>query len=306
MKDRSAFDTVHLLRQLADIEPPPDRVQRAVERVREAFTNRLTAGRDATPKVRWYSSKRYMTVAATIASIVLLVAGSVCVLLFTMFGAQGAFAHVQTALAQRTCMAYSVEVVQAPNHVTAKSGTCVVRLATNGGRFESTDGTEVQVTNGTGTSLFLFPLQKRAVVWHNTSAAGQPSFASFLASLRDCDPDTVEQLTDYELDGQAVECYQVCPESYFASGAGMLVYVDPRTYLPVRIEIATDKFGGGLLQIVCKNFSFGECDPALFSVVPPVGYQVENYLQVDPGKPWVRLDPPPPPQEIGEVPGPSD
>ena len=72
----------------------------------------------------------------------------------------------------------------------------------------------------------------------------------------------------------------------------MLVSVDPQTHLPVRIEYTTDKVGG-LLHVVCKDFSFDERDPSLFAMVPPEGYQVEEYQE---GEPHVVREP----KEVGE------
>ena len=85
-----------------------------------------------------------------------------------------------------------------------------------------------------------------------------------------------ESVEDGHFDGRTVERYRVPPEAAISGGVEMLVSVDPKTHLPVRIEYSTDKVGG-LFQAECRDFSFEQRDPSLFAVVPPQGYRVESY-----------------------------
>ena len=282
MKDRTTFDNARLLRQLSEIEPPPEVVQRALERTREALTICPLPARDVAQENWRHPSRHALGVAAAIAAVLVVAAGGAYLLFFATSGVASAFAQVQFAIAHVPCVACSVEWITVPKGIVAKPGTSVTDIAGNRWRCESADGTEVLVNDSRrGMSMQLFPPQKRAVILRRSSWSEPSSFANLLKGLQYCNADEVEQLEDGDLDGRTVERYRVLPESPLSGGVEMLVSVDPQTHLPVRIESTTDKLGG-LLHVVCKDFSYDERDPSLFAMVPPEGYQVETYQEGEP------------------------
>jgi len=130
--------------------------------------------------------------------------------------------------------------------------------------------------------MFLYPKQKRAVVERTPLATKLPSSINFLEGLRDCDTDWVEQGKDAYFEGQRVEKYKIIPESPFSGGMDVLVFVDPKTRLPVRIESSVNDVYlhvlGGPLSVVSNNFSYDQLDSTLFATVPPEGYRVDGAM----------------------------
>ncbi len=284
MKDRATFDNSRLLKQLSDLEPRPEAVQRALDRTRQALTSSPSPAQSGSEAHRWRGNSQLLRVAAVTAAALMVAVGAAYFLFFAKSGATSAFAEVQTAIARVSCVTVTVEVLKAPKGLVAHPGTYVVDIARKRSRFDSADGTEVYVIDfSSGMWMVLHRTQKQASIMQmrNSSESEHPSFAEFLELLRECDAGQVEQLKDVEINGRRVDRYRVLPESRFAGGVEMmLVFVDPRTHLPVRIEQMTNKLGGPL-HLVCKDFSFGECDPALFAMVPPEGYRVWHFPESD-------------------------
>lgn len=287
MKDDNTFDDLRLLSQLSDIEPPPEVVQRALERTREALANSPIPARDASQANWSHPSWHVLRVAAAIVAMLLVGMGGAYFLFFASSGATSALAQMHSAIEKVPCVACLVEVewTNAPKDFVARPGTQVIDLASNRVRFETADGALIFLAdNRRGVFMTLHPTQKRADIMRSPSTRELPAFSGFLLTLRNCDANEVEQLTDGDLEGQTVERFRVLPESPYSGGAKMVVFVDPQTHLPVRIEIEQqwpDKVGG--LHVVCKDFSFSERNPSLFSMVPPEGYQVIEYLEGEPG-----------------------
>ncbi len=278
MKDRTTSDCVRILKQVAAIEPPPEALQRALAQTRKTLDSPTSATQALPVDLRRGGQRLLRIVAATAAALVVAVGGA-CLIFFAPSGATSAFAKVQSAIEKVSCVSCSVEVLESPKDVVAKSGTSLVDLERNRSRFESADGEDIYVTDGKRRiSMVLYPNEKRAVVMQSSSAAELPSFTNFLDGLRNCDPDLVEQLKDANFDGRRVERYRILPEAPIAGGVNILVSVDPKTRLPVRIESSTDLFGEPL-RIENNNFSFEQCDPALFETVPPQGYQVDEPVE---------------------------
>ncbi len=276
MKDRTSFDYSCLLRQLSTVEPSPETIERVIERTRgalienvlpETVTSQVPSRLDNVPTMR-------MT--AAISAAVVVVFGLACFVFFTTSGASNAFAHVQVALEEIASVAYSVEMVKVPKDLSASSGSALIDLESPRSRFESSDGSEILVVDiRRGILMQLNTVEKRALIQRSQPLSQTPSFRDFLDRLRTCDADTVEQLKNASLDGRMVERYRLLPESPIAGGVGMLVFVDPKMHLPVRMEISTDVFGDPF-HAVYKDFSFEPCDPELFSTIPPDGYVVDQ------------------------------
>ncbi|MHB1035890.1 MAG: LolA family protein [Pirellulales bacterium] len=300
MNDRTTSDEARLLRQLSQIEPLPEVVRRAVERTRAALTRSQSRAKDMPPETRGRGKARLLQVAAAIAAVLLVAVGGAYFLFVATLGPTSAFAQVQAAIEQVPCVAFSAEVIQSPKGVSAKSGTQAIDLAGNRSRFEAADGEVFVVDHARGMWMHLDPVHKQAFVLRNQPLQHMPSFGDFLKSLRDCDAGSVERLQDGNIDGQTVERYRIPPEAPIAAGAEMLVSVDPRTHLPVRIDLTVTTAGGGPLHIVCKAFSFDQRDPSLFAMVPPAGYQVDSSsvpesqvvpeTKVDLGRPKVSIE----------------
>jgi hypothetical protein len=102
-------------------------------------------------------------------------------------------------------------------------------------------------------------------------------FGGLVDKLRNADPRTAQHLPDGELDGRRVNRYRIPPDSPLANGCEWLFLVDLQTQLPVRVEATVRHNSGQILaRLACTDFSFGECDPALFELTPPEGYLIQK------------------------------
>lgn len=272
MKDKTISDCVRVLKEASAIEPPPEALQRALDRTRKAIIDGPVPATHERPATARRGGRRLLRIAAAIAAILVVAVAGAFLMLVAPSGATSAFAQVQSAFERVSFVSFSVEVLEAPEDVVAKSGTSFIDLERNRFRFESADGDEVHVTDGErGVFMSLYPKQQRAVVIQSPSAAPMPSFMNFLEGLRDCDPALAERVEDTVLDGRRLERYRVLHEAPISGGVDTLVSVDPETHLPVRIESKADLLG----HAVSSNFSYDQLDPNLFAAVPPPGYQVD-------------------------------
>jgi outer membrane lipoprotein-sorting protein len=87
----------------------------------------------------------------------------------------------------------------------------------------------------------------------------------------------VERLAGEEIDGRLTECFRI------RRGAiEIKVWADPKTFLPVRVEEATDS---PETRIVMTDFQVDkDLDKSLFSLDVPAGYTVEQTMQLDASK----------------------
>ena len=117
----------------------------------------------------------------------------------------------------------------------------------------------------------LFPQQKRAILMTGMREQDQPpGFGQFFQELRKAKSDFVERLPDAEVDGRKVNRYRIPPDSPLAQGSEGLIFVDPRTQLPVRVDgIGRDNDGRVIIRLVCTDFLFEPCDASIFDLVPP-------------------------------------
>ena len=100
MKDRNTSNDARLLRQLSDIEPPPEVMQRALERTRKALANSPIPARDISQANWRHRSRHILQVAAAIVAVLLVAVGGAYFLFFATSGATSAFAQVQSAIEQ--------------------------------------------------------------------------------------------------------------------------------------------------------------------------------------------------------------
>jgi hypothetical protein len=283
MNDHTTSDEVRLLRQWAEREPPPEAMQRAIERTREALVARAIPGNKPLQQPERRGVPRWMRWSATISVVAAMCLGGTFFAFFAKSGTGSALAEVQRAIQQVSCVSFSMETIQVPKShpemIFQTDGTGVQEFAGRRHRFESADGESIRVHDlERGIFMDLRPTEKRASIWHQDSNVSRhPTFAEFLERLRSGKVDKVERLVDGTIDGRTVFRYRIPPESRLSGGTEVLVSVDPMTFLPVRIESKTDAFGLPPLHIVVKDFSYEPRDPSLFAIVPPEGYEVHVY-----------------------------
>jgi hypothetical protein len=293
MNDHQTDDVAQWLGRLSEIEPGPGIEDRALERARNALAGAAScaAGEPAGTVARrvW----RHPRLSAAMAAAAVMACIAAGLLAFMDFGRASAFAEVQSAIRQVSWVAFSVEVVQAAEGSDQGASKVMLDLSADRLRQESRDGSQISVIdNRRRERMRLSPQQKRAVLCAFPGETNVPSFRTYFDKLRSASPKEVKPLPDVELGGRKVNRYRV-PQGVFDANTECLVFIDPQTRLPVRMEcIARDGEGRLLVQYVCKDFSYEPQDPALFDLAPPAGYSVKR-------------EDLPRPVEVAPLPGPS-
>lgn len=129
-----------------------------------------------------------------------------------------------------------------------------------------------------GRALTLAPATKQAMVidMGQFPQAIRDKQVDFVAEMKKMVQGDAEELGFKEIDGQRVKGFRVAKNSQVID-----IWVNPKTGTPVAMEMTMP----GLGAMRMDGFVFGEeMDDALFSVVPPPGYQVTN-LQMPMGNP---------------------
>jgi hypothetical protein len=124
---------------------------------------------------------------------------------------------------------------------------------------------------GTMRILTLDPHKKKATY---TDLKGLPQMPNYLDQvkgvikmLQNTPGFVVEELGRQEIDGQFLYGFKAKHPK-----ATIVIYVDPATALPVRIEQE-----GGQIKVICKNMRFSiPMDETMFSMDVPEGYKVES------------------------------
>ena len=120
-------------------------------------------------------------------------------------------------------------------------------------------------------TLALFPQTKKAVY---IELKGRPQMPNYLVQIKDAIKTlqntpgfVVEELGQKDIDGQILYGFEAKHPK-----ANIVIYVDPATALPVRIEQES-----GQMKMIYKNMRFDvPIDETLFSMDAPEGYKIEQ------------------------------
>jgi outer membrane lipoprotein-sorting protein len=260
----TAPDDVEVLRrleQLAAVKPDANATLRALERVRTALTNAPA------PRSQWR-----IPMALRIAACVLVLAGGTVLLLAWIRPSQAAptFAEVQEKVQGTRAIRFMQNLGLDP-----PSKKSLVYMQVPGlVRLENPDGTFFIRDNEKHQSLAVDPKGKRAVL--TLGLADENGFLNFFNMIRDAAQDVIENLPEQIIDGKKAIGYRVRMGVGQDKKKEASVWVDPKTKLPVRIEMNyKDMTGREVLQRVWSDFVFdAPLDAALFRTTPPEGYVV--------------------------------
>jgi hypothetical protein len=136
--------------------------------------------------------------------------------------------------------------------------------------MEGMEGVSV-IDLGTMRILTLDPQKKEAVYINLKGLPQMPNYLDqvkgVIKMLQNSPGFVVEELGQKEIDGQILYGFKANHPK-----ATIVIYVDPETALPVRIEQE-----GGQMKVVCKNMQFNvPMDETQFSMEAPEGYKVES------------------------------
>ncbi len=136
--------------------------------------------------------------------------------------------------------------------------------------MEGMEGARI-IDLGTMRILTLFPQTKTAVY---IELKGRPQMPNYLVQIKDAIKTlqntpgfVVEELGQKDIDGQILYGFEAKHPQ-----ANIVIYVDPATALPVRIEQES-----GQMKMIYKNMRFDvPIDETLFSMDAPEGYKIEQ------------------------------
>jgi len=126
--------------------------------------------------------------------------------------------------------------------------------------------------------VILMPQEKQAV--KITADSGVPREANAVGAMFDSfkhfADDSVEDLAPREIDGRWTTGFRVVKEDWPID-----VWVDPKTTLPIRMEMTVTTIDGEKSTSVFDEFVFHtELDESLFSLTPPAGYTVAEPMEI--------------------------
>jgi outer membrane lipoprotein-sorting protein len=253
-------EVLRLLENLAGLQPDAEASARALARVHTTLLN------SPAPRSQWR-----IPMALRIAASVLVLAGGTVLLLAWIRPSQAAptFAEVQ----EKVQSARTIRFMRNPGLDGSKKSLVYMQVP-GLVRVENPDGTFFIRDNENHQSLAVDPKGQRAVL--TLGLADENGFLNFFNMIRDAAHDVIENLPEQIIDGKKAIGYRVHMGVGQDKKKEACVWVDPKTKLPVRIEMNNkDMTGREVLQYVWSDFVFdAPLDAALFRTTPPEGYVV--------------------------------
>lgn len=209
---------------------------------------------------------RYSTLAASV--LVLVATG---IYLFGPAGAGGiAFADVKDKVEQTK----SVSMTCTYTGDDGKTWTDKAYALADGRlRLEKPNGTYAVVDARIGVTLTVDPEKKDALVLHGNNDHG---IADIYGMVRNIRKDEVRKLPAEKFDGRDAEVF-VAKVKLPQGEQEVKVWVDPKTQLPFREELAEESPDKKSKVSLRLDLEFDKpLDPKLFSTEPPAGYQVRS------------------------------
>lgn len=128
-------------------------------------------------------------------------------------------------------------------------------------------------------TLFLNPHEKKAS-FQELTGSENPGSANILDELKRLRLSAEKDLGQKEIDGRTAKGFQIRKE-----GTDWIIWVDPDTAYPVRIEFTGTVLMGGT-KAVMDHFQFNvDLDASLFALTVPEGYAVESKKAQSPHTP---------------------
>jgi outer membrane lipoprotein-sorting protein len=268
-----------VLRDAIPSEPPPERVAQLIAAVERAANQPYPS-----TLLERIKNMRLRTQIAVAATAVLAVLGLLSWLV-PGTGVAVAFADVAEVLTQVHSATWKTTAeVKGPDNKTHKWSGIGMFLAPSHERTETTaEGkTSVSIMDGQKDKvLALDPAAKTATIISLKNLPREGPFGRTFQDLRELvaaahagKGGKVERLPVEVIDGRRTEGFRI------QQGAvEVRIWADPKTLLPIRVEEGT---ANPETRIVMTDFQIGaDLDQSLFSLDVPVGYTVQNTMQLD-------------------------
>jgi outer membrane lipoprotein-sorting protein len=287
MEKRENFNPDNLLDRAVDAvlrdaiasEPPPERVAQLIAAVERA------ANQPAPSTLLERIKNMRLRTQIAVAAVALLALLGLVSWLVPGTGVPMAFADVAEALTKvRSATWKTMTEVKGPDNKTHKWSGIGMFLAPSRERTEITaDGkTSVTIMDGEKDKvLSLDPAAKTATIINLKNLPREGPYGRTFQDLRELVAAAhggkgrkVERLPAEMIDGRRTEGFRIQ-----LGAVEVKVWADPKTSLPIRVEEIT---ASPETHIVMTDFQVGaDLDNSLFSLDVPVGYTVQNTMQLD-------------------------
>ncbi len=226
----------------------------------------------ATSPTRRFPMRRVFSIAAA----VLLFVGIAAVAYHLLGRTSVAFAEVRRQIEQAQTMKWHIQMqVTMPQQPGGVEVTCYYKapgLMRQEAVVSKTGEKAITTIDfQTGRMLSLIPAQKQAIVIDigQLPKAVRNKQVDFVANMKKLVQADAEELGFKTIDGQRLKGFRVK-----RGLEAMDVWVDPKTGTPAAMEMTLEGIGSMRMD----GFLMGEeLDDAIFSVVPPTGYEVTNF-----------------------------
>jgi outer membrane lipoprotein-sorting protein len=282
---RSPLDTPALPPELLSALLQAAKEKKVVmQRTAEAFAQTDTTGsRSVTQSLstwRWIMRSPVSRAAAT--AVFVIAIGGVA-LWFQGGGASPALASFLAQILDAKTVRFTV-ISETTGQPTVRA--VVMAIAPNLSRAESEAAgslkTVIVSDSQNGRMLILWPSQKRAIITTITKGPKETGVEDDLAYIRSLLLDARdkpglkrEPLGEKQIDGRRAIGFRLSgPALIWPAGTEMVIWGDPGTGLPIRVEISNSSTKN---KVTASGFAFNVVlDKSLFSVEPPPGYTVET------------------------------
>jgi hypothetical protein len=255
-------ELIRLLHRLGDVQPMPDATRQAVDRARAAL---VAAPVLQLPSIWRHRLKRYLAAAA----VLMVVCGAGALILLRSPGsATAGFLQVRNAMAKSTALVTyrQVERVKGEPDVTTRL------LIRDKGlwRAEKSDGSCYTIMDVVQhRMLYVRPLDRKAVLLKGVDFD------------KNCYYESITMLANNSsarsLPGKKIYGAETIGYTVTVGARQFTVWADPRTQLPVRIEVESKDEQGRNCQIVMDYFAFGqELNADLFDFSVPSSYALDK------------------------------
>jgi hypothetical protein len=264
---------------ISQFDPGPEVTERDIERVREHLTEQISEQKTKPIKMWRIIMKSPITKIAAAAVITIAVLTSIHYMGGSIDGASVAWAEVVEKINNYTKYKCRQRVIRQQGPPIPTMQVYHLNLSLRRQEVENGDIHIIDMRGENALTVELKPAQKKAIVT-TLIGAGPRSDPHIIEMVKRYEKVSTERLGTKKVNGKSLQGFRHSPNEHNE----FTVWVDPKTKLPVEVEIKHLNRGQ---TIYMDEFEFDfELDPSAFSTDVPDGYEIENLtLDYRPTKP---------------------
>ncbi|MGO9107675.1 MAG: hypothetical protein ACLP9L_00450 [Thermoguttaceae bacterium] len=268
------------LKQLSQIEPEGEALERALANARARLAGLAAEPAVTLPRNQEISFLRSKRMFPRVAKLVLACAVLVALLVvFTSLGGerQLAFAKVVEKVQQTQSLSFKTKI-----KLPGSAGEDEMRIVVlPNGKMRSENSKVYSIQDINARKMIMVEKESKTVrILEGFSPPG-PSVGDLnvYEMMKNIRKEAVQRLPDEEIDGRKAIVFRVDIKelSKLSKTPVWKVWIDPKTELPIRLELAAEGENGKPVRSVMYDIQFDQpFDPSLFSFAPPEGYSVQT------------------------------